>query len=93
MEREFDRYYMRLRNSLRGTASHLVGGEQEDTNLFDYAVKQNADSWDNEEHDFEDIEANHNSLVCYISKHQEDLDVSGMFRVLGQNSSDLHPQP
>ena len=27
VEREFDRYYMRLRNSLRGTTSHLVGGE------------------------------------------------------------------
>ena len=83
VEREFDRYYMRLRNSLRGSASNLVGGEQEDTNIFEYAVKHNAESWDNEDHDFEDLESQHNSLVCYISKHQEELDVSSMLKVIG----------
>jgi hypothetical protein len=57
VEREFDRYYLRLRNSLRGTASHLVGGEQEDNNLFEYAIKQNAESWDNEVGcEFEELE-------------------------------------
>ena len=57
VEREFDRYYLRLRNSLRGTTSHLVGGEQEDTNLFEYAIKHNAESWEKEEGcEFEDLE-------------------------------------
>ena len=55
-------------------------------------MKHNAESWDNEDHDFEDLESQHNSLVCYISKHQEELDVGSMIKVLGQTDSLTHTQ-
>ena len=78
---------MRIRNSLRGSTSHLVGGEQEDTNLFDYALRHNADSWDQEDHEFEELDRNHNSLICYISKHEDQIDVNALLRVLDQVQS------
>ena len=84
MEREFDRYYMRIRNSLRGSSSNLVGGEQEDTNLFEYAIRHNADSWDSEDHHFEDLDRQNNSLICYITRHQEDFDIGTMLKVIGE---------
>ena len=65
----------------------MVGGEQEDSNVFEYAVRHNAESWDNEEHEFEELERQNNSLVCYISNYQEDLDVPTMLKVIGQTTS------
>lgn len=56
VEREFDRYYMRLQGSLRGTPANLISFGEEDTNLIEYAVRRTIsrrDAWDPEEHDYE----------------------------------------
>jgi|LauGreDrversion4_2_1035121.scaffolds.fasta_scaffold636492_1 hypothetical protein len=58
VEREFDRYYMRLKHSLRGSASHLIAKGEEDPKLIEFAVNRTLnrrDAWDEEEggHDFE----------------------------------------
>lgn len=75
VEREFDRYYMRLKNSLRGSASQIVAQAEEDSKVIEYAVKRTMsrlDAWDEEDHDFEKLGTQHNELVAYISKTHDD---------------------
>jgi hypothetical protein len=74
VEREFDRYYMRLQGSLRGTPANLISCGDEDPNLIEYAVRRTIsrrDAWDIEEHDFEQLENTNSELVCYISKNHQ----------------------
>lgn len=59
VEREFDRYYMRLKHQLRGNTNFLLS--RGDHNLIEYAVNRTMnrkDAWDKEEysHELEDFE-------------------------------------
>lgn len=88
IEREFDRYYMRLKQSLKGNTSYLLATMSGDPTLIQYVVKRSMErneEWAREEHEFEQIETTHNDLVCYISKSQNrrtSIDCKAMLSVL-----------
>lgn len=78
IEREFDRYYLRLKQMLRGNYPYNM----EDKNLIEYAANRTFKrdlAWDDEEHEFEHLDSFHNELMCYISKnHRITIDYEKM---------------
>ena len=77
IEREFDRYYLRLKQMLRGNFPYRV-----DKNIIEFAANRTFNReavWDEEEHEFEKIENRHSELICFISsKHKSTLDFQNM---------------
>jgi len=66
IEREFDRYYLRLKQMLQGSPAkfHL------DYHIIDYMVARTLNKevvWEEEDHSFEELEKQHNELICFIS--------------------------
>eukprot|EP00347_Sterkiella_histriomuscorum_P000572 403375331 len=89
VEREFDRYYLRLKHSLKGANNHLLT----DPNLIDYAIKRTYNrehAWEEQENvEYENLDNQHNELICYISKkHRNNIDIERMEEILtySQNS-------
>lgn len=69
VEREFDRYYMRLKHSLK-VNSEFIG---KDPNLIEYTVNRSIGKnivWDDDDNEFEKVEDSNNELVCYLSKRK-----------------------
>ena len=94
VEREFDRYFMLLKQSLRGNTSYLATNSPDE--IIEYAVKRTInrkDAWDEEEHEFEQLDNHQNELICYISnRHRNTIDYHNMVDTLIK-SSDESRQP
>jgi len=80
IEREFDRYYMRLKQLLRGNYTHQL----RDANVIEYAVTRTFNQvWDEEENEYEELDEKETELVCFMSKqHKRDLDPDTMYNAL-----------
>ncbi|CDW73342.1 patatin-like phospholipase family [Stylonychia lemnae] len=81
VEREFDRYYMRLKTSLRGNIPYL-----NDKNLIEYATRRTfnrKDAWDELDNELEQLDNQNNELICYISKnHKNTINYDKMREVI-----------
>lgn len=82
IEREFDRYYLRLKQMLRGNYPFMTI----DKNIIEYVTSRTfnrEEAWDEEEHEFENLDNRHNELICFISqKHKSTIDIEKMKEAL-----------